>query len=119
MLGFTDRIADVLAAADVLVSPVRYEAYGLNVQEAICGGVPAIVSASAGIAERYPAQLDGLLLRNPRDVGEIVERVRRWRESIDAWKESVKPLAAELRSRSWETMAKEFVTLVQNSADRH
>ena len=107
----------MLAAADVLVSPVRYEAYGLNVQEAICCGVPAIVSACAGVAERYPAQLSGLLLRDPDDVGELVERIRGWRESIDAWKESVKPLAAELRSRSWEAMANEFVTLVQNSAD--
>ncbi len=114
MIGFTERIADVLAAADVLVSPVRYEAYGMNVQEAICCGVPAIVSASAGVAERYPTQLAGLLLRNPGDVGELVERMRRWRESIDAWKESVKPLTAELRSRSWEAMASEFVTVVQN-----
>ena len=117
MLGFTERVDEVLAAADVLVSPVRYEAYGLNVHEAICCGVPAIVSACAGVAERYPAQLSGLLLRDPDDVGELVERMRGWRESIDAWKESVKPLAAELRSRSWEAMANEFVTLVQNSAD--
>ncbi len=116
MIGFTERITDVLAAVDVLVSPVRYEAYGLNVQEALCCGVPAIVSACAGVAERYPAQLAGLLLRNPDDVRELVERMRRWRESIDAWKESVKPLTAELRSRSWETMASEFVTLVQNPA---
>ena len=117
MLGFTERVDEVLAAADVLVSPVRYEAYGLNVQEAICCGVPAIVSACAGVAERYPAQLGGLLLRDPGDAGELVGRMRAWRQSIDAWKESVKPLTAEFRSRSWETMAMEFVTLVQNSAD--
>jgi glycosyltransferase involved in cell wall biosynthesis len=117
MLGFTERVDEVLAACDVLVSPVRYEAYGLNVQEAICCGVPAIVSECAGVAERYPAQLGGLLLQDPGDVGELVSRMRGWRQSIDAWKESVKPLSAEFRSRSWETMAKEFVTLVQNSAD--
>ncbi len=117
MLGFTERVDEVLAASDVLVSPVRYEAYGLNVHEAICCGVPAIVSACAGVAERYPAQLGGLLLRDPDDVGELVERMRGWRQSIDAWKESVKPLTAEFRSRSWETMAQEFVALAQNSAD--
>ncbi len=117
MLGFTERIDEVLAASDVLVSPVRYEAYGLNVHEAICCGVPAIVSACAGVAERYPAQLGGLLLRDPDDVGELVERMRAWRQSIDAWKEAVKPLTSEFRSRSWETMAQEFVALAQNSAD--
>src|ERR1035438_2275191 len=32
VLGFSDQVRDLLAAADVLVSPVRYEAYGLNVR---------------------------------------------------------------------------------------
>ncbi|HYP14492.1 MAG TPA: glycosyltransferase family 4 protein, partial [Bryobacteraceae bacterium] len=53
-LGFTGRVRELLAASDVMVSPVRYEPYGLNVQEAICRGVPTIVSHCAGAAERYP-----------------------------------------------------------------
>jgi len=53
-LGSTDRIPEVLAAADLLVSPVRYEAYGLNVQEAICRGVPAMVSRDAGMPNAIP-----------------------------------------------------------------
>ena len=65
MLGFTDRVAELLAGCDVLVSPVRYEAYGLGVQEALCRGVPAIVSAAAGISERYPAELSGLIWTIP------------------------------------------------------
>ena len=48
--------------------------------------MPAIVSACAGVAERYPAQLDGLLLRDPGDVGELVEKMRAWRQSIDGGK---------------------------------
>ena len=47
-LGFTDRIFDLLAAADLLISPVRYEPYGLNVQEAVCRGIPALVSTARG-----------------------------------------------------------------------
>ena len=56
-LGFRDDVSTVLAAADVLVHPARYEAYGLGVHEAICRGLPAIVSAAAGVAELYPAGL--------------------------------------------------------------
>ena len=43
-LGFRSDVASVLAAADVLVHPARYEPYGLGVHEAICRGVPAIVT---------------------------------------------------------------------------
>ena len=42
-----------------MVHPARYEAYGLGVHEAICRGLPAIVSAGAGIAELYPADASG------------------------------------------------------------
>jgi glycosyltransferase involved in cell wall biosynthesis len=117
MLGFTDRVTELLAAADVLVSPVRYEAYGLNVQEALCRGVPAIVSATAGISERYPAQLSGLILRDPASVDELVECLLRWRAAMAVWKESVKPLAAELRGRSWRDMARDFVAIVENTTE--
>ncbi len=41
-----------------LVSPTRYEAYGLNVHESssVADWRP-LVSRSAGVAERYPADL--------------------------------------------------------------
>ena len=63
-LGYRRDVSQLLAAADLLVHPVRYEAYGLAVHEAICRGVPALVSADAGVAERYPATLAPLLLRD-------------------------------------------------------
>jgi len=117
MLGFTDRVTELLAAADVLVSPVRYEAYGLNVQEALCRGVPAIVSATSGISERYPAQLSSLILRDPSSVEELCQRMLEWRGAMAAWKESIKPLAAELRGRSWHDMARDFVAVVENETE--
>jgi glycosyltransferase involved in cell wall biosynthesis len=115
MTGFTERVGDVLAAADILVSPVRYEAYGLNVHEALCCDVPAIVSASAGIAERYPAELSGLILHDPEDADELVKLLLAWRSRLEWWNESVKPFGAELRSRSWRAMAREFVAFAENS----
>src|SRR4029450_246738 len=71
MLGFRTDIASLLAAADVLVHPARYEAYGLGVHEAICRGVPAIVCAAAGVAERFPADLSPLLLPAGAGAGEV------------------------------------------------
>ena len=112
LLGHSDRIRDVLAAADLLVSPVRYEPYGLNVQEAICRGVPAVVSRSAGVAERYPADLADMLLNDPDDAGELVRILRQWLPERDDWKARVAPLGGQLRANGWEHMAETFVETV-------
>jgi glycosyltransferase involved in cell wall biosynthesis len=113
LLGHTDRIKDVLAAVDLLVSPVRYEPYGLNVQEAICRGVPAVVSRNAGVAERYPADLGDMLLNDPDSVEELVRILRRWRMQMNAWKARVAPLGRELRAYGWDNMAEAFVETVR------
>jgi glycosyltransferase involved in cell wall biosynthesis len=67
-MGFRADVPELLRAADVLVAPTRYEAYGLGVHEALCCGLPAIVTRSAGVAEQYPPELGSqLLLSDPDD----------------------------------------------------
>jgi glycosyltransferase involved in cell wall biosynthesis len=119
MLGITDRVIDVLAATDLLVSPVRYESYGLNVQEALICGIPAIVSRDAGVAERYPAELNDLLLANPNDVDDLATRLLRWRASVEEYKERVAPLTATLRAWTWRDMAARIAEVVENSPTTH
>jgi glycosyltransferase involved in cell wall biosynthesis len=113
LLGYTDNVADLLAAADLLVSPVRYEAYGLNVQEAITCGVPAIVSASAGVAERYPSELRELLLTKPQDVGELKSLLRIWYGRREYFKLQTQLMAEQLRRYTWRDMAERIVSLAE------
>lgn len=113
LLGATDRVFDLLAAADLLVSPVRYEPYGLNVQEAICRGVPALVSACAGVAERYPPELADAILSDPDDWRELAERLLRWRADMQGWRERFRPLGDMLRSYSWDEMAARIVAFAE------
>jgi hypothetical protein len=113
LLGFTDRVFDLLAAADLLVSPVRYEPYGLNVQEAVCRGVPALVSARAGVVEQFPPDLAEMVLPDPDDAGGLAVRLRRWRADVDGWRRRFAPLGAALRARGWDTMAAEIVALAE------
>jgi glycosyltransferase involved in cell wall biosynthesis len=108
LLGFRDDVSTVLAAADALVHPARYEAYGLGVHEAICRGLPAIVSASAGVAELYPADLSDLLIQNVEDSGEIADRLRRWRRDMAGTALRVRPFSDRLRSHTWADMAAEI-----------
>ena len=113
LLGFSEKVKDILAAVDVLVSPVRYEAYGLNVQEAICRGIPALVSASAGVAERYDSSLTPMLLPDAADVDDLVRRLLAWRLGREEWHTRFQSLSRRLRARTWRDTAVDFVALVE------
>jgi glycosyltransferase involved in cell wall biosynthesis len=104
-LGFRRDVPDVLRAVDALVAPTRYEAYGLGVHEALCCGLPAIVSASAGVVERYPRELADLLLPDPEDVDALADRLRKWRDHPSALRPALDRLSHELREYKWDDMA--------------
>ncbi len=112
-LGFRSDVPDILAACDLLVSPTRYEAYGLNVHEALCSGLPAIVSRAAGVAERYPQELDELLLDNPEDPGQLADRLRAWAGAPDRFRVAVDAFGARLRAHTWDHMAEQIVSLIE------
>ena len=107
---------DVLAACDALVAPSRYEAYGLAVHEALACGLPALVSEGAGVAERYPADLADLLLRDGADAREIAASLRAWRANAERARERVAAFSSELRARSWDDMAREIERLLERVA---
>lgn len=110
--GFRTDVPQLLAASDLLVHPSRYEAYGLGVHEAICRGLTAIVSAQAGIAERYPESLKQWLIPDVEDAGDIAARIRRWREDPVAASAGMREFSATLRARTWRDMADEFIEAV-------
>jgi len=104
-LGFRSDIPDLLRAADCVVAPTRYEAYGLGVHEALCCGLPAIVSANSGIAERYPSQLQDLLIPNPENAIDLAGRLQKWWCHQDYYSKLVSSLSQELRDYTWDDMA--------------
>ena len=115
-LGFRKDVERLIAASDVLVHPARYEAYGLGAHEAVCRGVPAVVSADAGVAERYPPGLADLLVQDPESAGELGARLWAWRERRDAVRRDLRPFADRLRGWSWDDMAADLVAAVRSAA---
>ena len=114
-LRFRTDVARVLAAADVLVHPSRYEAYGLGVHEALCRGLPAIVSAGAGVAERLPQELQALTLPEPLLADDLVARFRLWRNDIGAWRARAAAAGETLRRRTWDHMAADIAAIVERA----
>jgi len=113
LLGHIDNVPALLAAADLVVSPTRYEPYGLGVQEALCRGVPAIVSRAAGVAERYPLELARLLLNDAEDDAELAGRIASWLRRTEGPRPALERLASSLRGYSWRQMSERIMALVE------
>jgi glycosyltransferase involved in cell wall biosynthesis len=107
-LGFRRDMDAVMAACDLVVHPARYEAYGQAVHEALCRGVPAIVSAASGIAERYPEDLRRLLIQDPESPVEIARCLTDWRGDTTVGAR-VAAIGACLRARTWDDMGRDIV----------
>ena len=114
-LGFRKDVPQILAAADTLVAPTRYESYGLSVQEALCCGLPAFVSRAAGVAERYPGNLQDLLISNPDDADELAAKLTAWRECRQAYRTAVSGLSGSLRSYTWRVMSERMMNLMEGA----
>ena len=114
-LGFRKDVPVLMGAADLLIAPTRYEAYGLGVHEALSTGLPALVSRTAGVAERYPAELRQLLIDDPNDVGELVRRLETWRAREAELAPHVASLAKTLRSQTWDGMSAAIVELLERT----
>ena len=115
LLGFRDDIPDLLRSSIALVSPTRYEAYGLAVHEAICCGVPAIVSADAGVAERFPTDLSHLLLPDPNDADELARKLRTCATMSDDQRAALRRFSDQLRRRTWDDMSAEIERLIESA----
>jgi glycosyltransferase involved in cell wall biosynthesis len=108
-LGFRRDVPTILAASDAVVAPSRYEPYGLGAHEALCRGLPALVAASAGVAERYPPSLRDLLLHDVESAAQVAATLERWRASAPQMRADVVAFSDVLRARSWDDMARQFV----------
>jgi glycosyltransferase involved in cell wall biosynthesis len=117
-LGFRSDVPDLLRAADGLIAPTRYEAYGLGVHEALCCGIPALVGQIAGVAERYPTDLKDLLLPNPITPEAIVSGLQHWRQSKELYRERIQGWSEHLRQYTWDTMAQTLLATLEDTSDQ-
>jgi len=110
-LGFRQDVARILSACDALVAPTRYEAYGQGVREALCCGLPALVTRDAGVAEHYPLELQDLLIPDPESADDLVLRLQDWRRRATEYRKALATLSHKLREHTWNHMAAQMVEL--------
>lgn len=62
LVGWVDKVEDLLATLDLFVSPARSEPFGLTIVEAMAAGVPVIATMSEGAREIIEGDQTGTLV---------------------------------------------------------
>lgn len=112
-LGFRRDFPAILRACDAHALPSRYEGYSMVTQEALCCGLPAFITVTAGIAERYPEGLRELVIPDPEDARDLAARLQSWRDQAAAYRTAVAPFAERLRTHTWDRMAEQIVAAIE------
>ncbi len=115
LVGYRSDVGEVLAAADLLVSPSRYDSYGLAVQEAFCRDVAAIPSSGAGFSERMPESLRSLVLRDPESSSELADRIASWARDRERLRPEIAKWGEALRAHTWTDTAREIVEAIDGA----
>jgi glycosyltransferase involved in cell wall biosynthesis len=116
LVGARTDVPRLMAAADALVSPTRYDSYGLAVHEALCLAVPAIVSKAAGVAERFPADLEDLILPDPESAVDLARRIEIALDERPRLQPAIDALSQRLRAWTWDDMAAAMVQIIDENA---
>lgn len=76
-----ERLQDVYAGTDLLISASRRESYGMSVTEALARGIPVVTTDVGGLPEAVGSAPDGSrpgLLFPADDVAALAEQLERW-----------------------------------------
>lgn len=112
-LDYRKDVPQLMQAADFLISPSRYDPFGLVVLEAMASGLAVVTASAAGASELVTPEV-GFVVENADDKGAIVNAMKTL--SADALlRESMGNNARKIAETfSWQSMAKEYVRLFEN-----
>jgi UDP-glucose:(heptosyl)LPS alpha-1,3-glucosyltransferase len=76
LLGFRDDIPELMAAADILIHPARYDTTGGVIVESIINGLPVVTTPECGYASHVTASNAGLVIPSPFSWKEFLDALR-------------------------------------------
>ena len=116
-LGFRRDVPDLFRACDAHVLPSRYEGYSLVTLEALCCGLPAFVTRTAGIAEQFEGELaEALLIVNPDDAPSLARMLRSWRDREESVRPALNTFSDKLRRFTWDDMAGQIAAILDDQS---
>jgi len=110
-LGHREDVHCVMAAADLLVHPARYDTTGTVILEAIVNGLPVVTTAACGYARHVEAAQAGKVVREPFEFPLFVAALNRGKEFVvrHAWSLAGQKYGAEPRLFQGRARAAEII----------
>ncbi|MBA2305261.1 MAG: glycosyltransferase family 4 protein [Acidobacteria bacterium] len=105
LLPATDQIERYYGAADVLVLPTPYDAFGMVITEAMACGLPVITTPLAGASELLTDGVHGVLVRSPNDVQALATAMTFLAGDEPARRRMGGAAAVLMRDHTWDRVA--------------
>ena len=105
MLPATSEIQRYYGAADVLVLPTPYDAFGMVITEAMACGLPVITTPLAGAAELLTDGVHGLLIQSPTDIAALATAMTSLASDAEARARMGAAASALMREHTWDRVA--------------
>jgi UDP-glucose:(heptosyl)LPS alpha-1,3-glucosyltransferase len=107
----TNSIERYYGAADALVLPTPYDAFGMVITEAMACGVPPITTRLAGASELLTDGVHGLLVDSPNDVQGIAVAMNVLAGDHDLRIRMGAAAAALMRDHTWDRVADQTLSV--------
>jgi UDP-glucose:(heptosyl)LPS alpha-1,3-glucosyltransferase len=105
LLPGTSAIEQYYGAADALVLPTPYDAFGMVITEAMACGLPVITTPFAGAAELLTDGVHGRLVRSPTDIAGLAAAMNHLALDAAARERMGAAAAALMREHTWDQVA--------------
>jgi len=120
LLPPTNQVERYYGAADALVLPTPYDAFGMVLTEAMACGLPVITTPMAGAAELLTDGVHGFVVSSPADTDGLSAAMRTLANDGPARSRMGAAAAALMREHSWDQVAKQTLDVYYNHlARRH
>lgn len=106
------------SAADAYVNPSLEDAFGLPPLEAMACGLPVIVSSRAGVSEIVTNGVDGLVLKEPKDVASLAQMIAELRNNPTLRQTLGDNAARTARQYTWERNAAQLSAFFEQAIER-
>lgn len=98
-LGHREDVPELMAAADVLVHPARYDTTGTVILEAVANGLPVITTSGCGYAKHVTCADAGIVVQEPFNQAALVDALKAARDP--SWIKRWSKAGSEYGKQNW------------------